>query len=151
MTGLLHQGKLAPLPRLCSPHRSPSSTRLCLARDTKSRRLYTFPPTSHVFVSRVCFISIKCGRSCCHLPHSCTNFPYHIFRRLLNISYNCNRDYSQLSIMANDNDVPLIVSFGVLTIFITIAGLHYRDSLCCFACRTLSAAWSHGQYVIFQV
>ncbi|KAF2872621.1 hypothetical protein BDV95DRAFT_542850 [Massariosphaeria phaeospora] len=36
----------------------------------------------------------------------------------------------------------LLVTFGIFTLLTTIAGIHYRDSLCCLFYRSLHGAWS---------
>lgn len=40
------------------------------------------------------------------------------------------------------NETTLVICFGIITIIATVAGLHYRDSLCCLMCRSLVGAWS---------
>jgi hypothetical protein len=46
--------------------------------------------------------------------------------------------------MSNSSETSLVVSFGIITLVATLAGLHYRGSLCCLFCRTLIRAWSHS-------
>ncbi|KAF1960224.1 hypothetical protein CC80DRAFT_465931 [Byssothecium circinans] len=42
----------------------------------------------------------------------------------------------------SSTDTTLLVSFGVLTLIVAIAGIHYRDSLFCLLCRSLHRAWT---------
>ncbi|KAI8934189.1 hypothetical protein NX059_008938 [Plenodomus lindquistii] len=44
--------------------------------------------------------------------------------------------------MANISNNTLVICFGVLTLLVTVAGLHYRDSLCCMIGRSLVGAWT---------
>lgn len=50
----------------------------------------------------------------------------------------------------NTSDTALLITFGILTLLAAIAGIHYRDSLCCLFCRSLSRAWHHGKFVHFD-
>ncbi|KAF2127326.1 hypothetical protein P153DRAFT_387869 [Dothidotthia symphoricarpi CBS 119687] len=44
--------------------------------------------------------------------------------------------------MSGSSDTSLVILFGIFTLIATLAGLHYRDSLCCLICRSLLRAWS---------
>lgn len=48
--------------------------------------------------------------------------------------------------MSDTNETTLVICFGIFTLLATLAGLHYRDSLCCLFCRSLMAAWSRSMY-----
>ncbi|KAF2833896.1 hypothetical protein CC86DRAFT_279364 [Ophiobolus disseminans] len=56
--------------------------------------------------------------------------------------------------MTDSNETTLLLSFGIITILATLAGLHYRDSLCYLCCRTILRAWqsrrSPGRSAITQ-
>lgn len=46
-------------------------------------------------------------------------------------------------IMTDSNEATLVICFGIFTLLATLAGLHYRDSLCCLCCGVLFNAWHH--------
>ncbi|KAF2690876.1 hypothetical protein K458DRAFT_426296 [Lentithecium fluviatile CBS 122367] len=45
-----------------------------------------------------------------------------------------------MSNASNSTDTALLISFGVFTLIVTIAGIHYRDSLYINAMRDIEAA-----------
>jgi hypothetical protein len=45
--------------------------------------------------------------------------------------------------MTDTNEATSVISFGIFTLLATLAGLHYRDSLCCLPCCVLFNAWNH--------
>ncbi|KAF2035389.1 hypothetical protein EK21DRAFT_106925 [Setomelanomma holmii] len=52
--------------------------------------------------------------------------------------------------MSDGNDTTntiLVVCFGILTILVTIAGFHVRDSVFCSCFRGLFVTWSQGEDV----
>jgi hypothetical protein len=53
--------------------------------------------------------------------------------------------------MADTNETTLVICFGVFTLLATLAGLHYRDSLCCLCCRVLFNAWHRRRLDVVYV
>jgi hypothetical protein len=53
-------------------------------------------------------------------------------------------------IMSDSSNTALVLSFGIITLLATLAGLHYRDSLCCLCCRSLIRAWRHSTFAPSQ-
>ncbi|KAF2635100.1 hypothetical protein P280DRAFT_198997 [Massarina eburnea CBS 473.64] len=45
----------------------------------------------------------------------------------------------------SNTNTAFLVLFGILSLLFAIAGLHYKDSLCCLLCRSLLQSWSHTQ------
>ncbi|KAF2635096.1 hypothetical protein P280DRAFT_412255 [Massarina eburnea CBS 473.64] len=55
-----------------------------------------------------------------------------------------------MSTASSSTDTALLISFGILTLLATIAGLHYRDSLFCLLCRSLHHAWTVSKWTCFR-
>ncbi|KAF2471528.1 uncharacterized protein BDR25DRAFT_367207 [Lindgomyces ingoldianus] len=41
-------------------------------------------------------------------------------------------------------EATLAIIFGIMTLIATIAGIHYRDSLCCVLFQNAQGAWYQG-------
>lgn len=50
-------------------------------------------------------------------------------------------DVQRSRIMSSSTDTALLIVFGIISFLAAVAGMHYRDSLCCLFCRSLFQAW----------
>ncbi|KAF2127191.1 hypothetical protein P153DRAFT_406464, partial [Dothidotthia symphoricarpi CBS 119687] len=42
-----------------------------------------------------------------------------------------------MSSLDSANEIHIVIAFGVVSVLVALASLHYRDSLCCFLCQVL--------------